>query len=395
MPDFSAFDLLPAAIFVMLPDAFGVPRYKYWNAAAAGVTGLEPEDVHGRTAIQVLRGRLGQVAYRTQLRVLNSGKPSSYLTRLPTLTDPRAFQTTVSPHRGRDGHVESLIGIATEVEGLADFPDETAILKVAELEEAERFLTMAAHDLRTPLRQMGMIGSELSDLLHDPDDPKTELVDMLNQVAGGAESLLRDVLIQARTAHVESKPVEVFDFEALCEEIFFVHDPFARHALSVGPVTIETDRTALQILIRNLVDNALKHAGLDRVELTVSVGPIGTGMLQFSVADDGTGFTDPAVAFLGGGELRYDSGFGLYGLKRLVSSRGGDISAANRPNGGSIVQFSFPGRVVSAPMRESHETSHLEEAIQNTKSGTAIPDLRRDGHLPPVSYVPPKSGLAS
>lgn len=108
------------------------------------------------------------------------------------------------------------------------------------------------------------------------------------------------------------------------------------------------DKTATQIVLRNLLDNAIKHNSGRSITLTISVNPSQPGMFQLVVEDDGAGFPDPAIAFLGGGGPRMDSGFGLMGVRRLVQTRGGDITAEKRSSGqGARVQLTLPGRILT------------------------------------------------
>jgi hypothetical protein len=57
------------------------------------------------------------------------------------------------------------------------------------------------------------------------------------------------------------------------------------------------------------------------------------------------------VAFLDGGKLRMDSGFGLFGVRRLINSRGGEIRAENlKDNQGSIIRFTMEGTIEPGPV---------------------------------------------
>jgi signal transduction histidine kinase len=69
-----------------------------------------------------------------------------------------------------------------------------------------------------------------------------------------------------------------------------------------------------------------------------------------TVRDNGVGFADPALALLDGGKLAPGSGFGLFGIRRLIRARGGTILAETPTNGsGAAITFTLPGRFVEAP----------------------------------------------
>jgi len=117
--------------------------------------------------------------------------------------------------------------------------------------------------------------------------------------------------------------------------------------LNASHSRIAADKTATQIVLRNLMDNAIKHSGKSMVDLSVKVQEEREGVLSFVVNDNGHGFPDPTVAFLDGGQMQANSGFGLLGIRRLVTARGGDISAENIAGGeGSLVRFTLSGNIV-------------------------------------------------
>ena len=72
-------------------------------------------------------------------------------------------------------------------------------------------------------------------------------------------------------------------------------------------------------------------------------------MVAVTLSDNGRGFSDPALLLLDGGALRHDSGFGLFGARRLIHSRGGRLlvtRAADRS--GASVTFSLRGKILAA-----------------------------------------------
>lgn len=109
--------------------------------------------------------------------------------------------------------------------------------------------------------------------------------------------------------------------------------------------TVEADPDQLRQVLLNLVVNALE--ALDgRGGLTISARP-GKGQVTVEVADDGPGL--PADAL----EQVFDpfystrqrgSGLGLAIARRIVLAHGGDIKAANRPEGGAVFTFTLPQR---------------------------------------------------
>jgi two-component system sensor histidine kinase DegS len=88
--------------------------------------------------------------------------------------------------------------------------------------------------------------------------------------------------------------------------------------------------------VRELLLNAAKHAGADRVELRTRRGD--DGMLRITVADRGSGF-DPAIlsAANGGGV-----GTGLGNIERRLGMIGGRMQIGSRPGEGTAVTLLVP-----------------------------------------------------
>ena len=162
---------------------------------------------------------------------------------------------------------------------------------------------------------------------------------LLKQYLSGRATLRRAfVLVDMRHG---IKPVD--------EEIMALLDPMGQTAIQFDDAVITGDRTATQIILRNLIDNAMKNANgkaTFKLRLTIRVETVGAKFLKISVYDNGSGFSDPALAFLNNGKARTDSGFGLLGVRRLIHARGGTILVTNRSSTtGAKIQFSLPGTI--------------------------------------------------
>ncbi len=108
-----------------------------------------------------------------------------------------------------------------------------------------------------------------------------------------------------------------------------------------GPVAVNGDPVALQRVLTNLLDNALRHAHT-RVELSVLAGRV-------EVADDGAGFAAADLPHVFEPLFRGDraraaggAGLGLAIARRLVRAHGGEVEATNGPAGGARVHVILP-----------------------------------------------------
>ncbi|WP_282604205.1 PAS domain-containing sensor histidine kinase [Pelagibius sp. Alg239-R121] len=322
--------------------------YIAWNQAAVERSGFSKEQVIGKTAREIYPGRLGRAAYDRHAAVAESGMPASYEIVLPLSFDDRVVKTTLMPLRNAEGKVHRLIGSSIDLS--SERQQQTArILAAAEVKaltsEMEQFVAMAAHDLRTPMLNVQEIAYMLRDGFEDHGDGKLELIELLETVSIKATTLISEVLSYARAVNAEIRQVE-FDFGELCANIFTVLDPQEEHRLVSSAARLISDDVALQIILRNLIDNAVKHSGRGCVDVRICVAAAGDDCLEFTVRDNGRGFDDPSLAFLSSGTFRTESGFGLLGIKRLVNARGGKIHAeVPKDQAGTIISFTFPGKI--------------------------------------------------
>ena len=354
MPDsqHDCLDYVSTPVFALAVNDDGIPTYIAFNAYARDSSGLSLEDVLGKTAIEVYPGRGGQSAYERHLEVIKSRKPSEYEVSLSIAGEIRQIKTSLNPVLDANGRVIELVGTSLDITELkAGLESQAAVDTITT--EMEDFITMAAHDLRTPMRNVQNIADMLRDDFEDLGDGKLDLVGLLEDVALKATSLITDVLAHAQATKARREMV-LFDFGELCSEIQDILDPFGHHKIQFENFWITGDKTAYQIVLRNLLDNALKHGGENCLNVSISMSATYEDMIEIEVRDNGKGFADPGLAFLGGGKMRVDSGFGLLGVKRMIKARNGTITVSEPEIGsGSIVRFTLPGVIVERDKQET------------------------------------------
>lgn len=195
----------------------------------------------------------------------------------------------------------------------------------------ERFVADASHELRSPLTRL-RTQLELT-MAHPPDDPDAVHRELLADVVALGR-LLDDMLLSARLGSetdAERAPVDLDDL-VLAE---------ARRLRTAGTIDVDTsevgagrvagDRSQLERAIRNLADNAARHAA-SRVRFSVRERGETT---EVAVTDDGPGIA-PAdhgrvferFARLDESRSRDDggSGLGLAIVRDIVEHHGGTIT---------------------------------------------------------------------
>lgn len=207
--------------------------------------------------------------------------------------------------------------------------------------ERETYLGMAAHDLRTPLRNIVFLAEEAMQ-----DAGAHGYIAKIKQVARGAISLTHDVVSCAQATGMQKTRFTRVSLRPMCQSIFATLDVEARHILRCDDLVLQAEKPILQVVLRNLLDNAIRHGGGRALTLGIHVTAAAPGIC-IQVRDNGKGFQDPALNFLSGGEFRIESGYGLVTIRRLVRARGGSISVTQSEHTpGSAVNVTLPGYLI-------------------------------------------------
>lgn len=336
-------DSIQTPVFALEMDELGRPVYVAFNRVACKIALRSPDEFIGRTAMDVYPGGLGRIAYQHHCEAMASRVPVTYELALPLGGVDRQVRTTLEPIFDDNGNLLRLVGTSNDV--TVEYVVREAQVRSALLTtDLEEFVKLAAHDLRTPIINVGILADMLREDFKDLGDGKLELIGMLEGVAEKAMLLIGDVLNHARVSNAP-EAVEDFEIGALCQNILDVIDPTKRHSAIVTSGWVLGDKIATQVILQNLIDNAIKHNAEDSIVLSISAKPSGSDGYEITVEDNGVGLPDTVFKFLNGGEFFGDKGFGLLGIRRLAKARGGRVSASKRSAGsGGTVSLTLPGK---------------------------------------------------
>ncbi len=161
------------------------------------------------------------------------------------------------------------------------------------LENERRFTADAAHELRTPLAALKTHVQVL--LLETKDDGMRQSLDQLLDGVDRTTHLVEQLLILARSdaRQRQALPDQTVDLQLISAEIVSalsqaaVEKDIDLGLESDGPLSVRGDATALSILLRNLVDNAVRYTPKGGV-VTVRLGRDGE-RIRLDVIDTGPG----------------------------------------------------------------------------------------------------------
>jgi signal transduction histidine kinase len=223
---------------------------------------------------------------------------------------------------------------------------------VREMLEAKRQLLLAiSHELRSPLTRAKVALEFLED-----ESVKANLMHDIKEMERLIADLLESERLNTRHSKLQLGPLDLGELVAGVLRGDFPADQ-QRITLSLppGPVRLAGDATRLRLLVKNLVENALRYTAPDRPPVEVSVVTAGDGA-EIRVCDHGRGMSSHDLARVTEPFYRADParsratgglGLGMYLCRRIAEAHGGSLSVTSELGCGTQVVVRVPLR--SAP----------------------------------------------
>jgi two-component system sensor histidine kinase QseC len=221
------------------------------------------------------------------------------------------------------------------------------------LDNERRFTADAAHELRTPL---AALKAQAQVALAAVDEAEKQHA--LNQILVGcdrATHLVVQLLTLARLDAGTPHPMSDVALRPLAEEVLAqsAGEAVARRCdlvLGEGDALVRGDALLLQVLLRNLVDNALRHGGGTLIEVSIARHD---GRAVLRVSDNGRGIAADQrdrvqQRFYRGASADFEdssagSGLGLSIVRRITELHGGTICIDSPASGqGALLQVTLP-----------------------------------------------------
>lgn len=220
------------------------------------------------------------------------------------------------------------------------------------LNNERRFTADASHELRTPL---AALKAQAQVALAAVD--ATERQHALTQIIAGcdrATHLLAQLLTLARLDADTPQTMHPVALRPIAEEVLAMSagDAIERHcelSLGAGDTLVRGDAVLLHVLLRNLVDNALRHSGATRID--VSIAQEGTRAV-LAVSDNGVGIAGDDRERV---QQRFyrsasadscspsGSGLGLSIVGRIAELHGGTLDIRSpTTGGGALLRIDLP-----------------------------------------------------
>jgi two-component system phosphate regulon sensor histidine kinase PhoR len=232
----------------------------------------------------------------------------------------------------------------------------------SQLERQEQWVSDVAHELKTPLTALRLVGDSLA---LKADGRQAVLVQRLQRELERLQVLVSDLLDLSRldnTPFTEATPQAAVDPAALVSRVWSTLEPLAsergvqlqveaaRQRGGEGPERAAIDPARFHQALLNLLDNALRYSP-DQATIEVRISARNRWCMV-SVRDHGPGLSDTDLErmfqrFYRGDPARArsprsGSGLGLAIVQQIALSQGGMVRASNHPDGGALLELLVP-----------------------------------------------------
>jgi len=291
--------------------------------------------------------------------IVEEGMRSSLTCPLTASNKPIGFIffSSVKANSYRDAHVELFLQIAGQLSIIVE--KSRLYQRLVDLNELKnRFLGMAAHDLRSPLGIMkGFLGLFVDGSLGDLTDIQREIIQQLNTTSNNMLALVDDLLdinaIESGRLVIQTEEVNLFEYLKECQASNLILAEAKSIQLNLDPESdlppVSMDRKRIDQVINNLITNAIKFSYPETVITICAV--VMEDEIAISVTDQGQGIPDHEISKLftefGRTSVRptageKSTGLGLAITKRIVEAHGGRIWVKSQAGLGSTFTFTLP-----------------------------------------------------
>ncbi len=248
---------------------------------------------------------------------------------------------------GRDELAQLVTTFNTMASALQDKVGELEVMEA----RARRFAGDVSHELRTPLTAMTAVADILGDDTAAPVDG-TAAARLVAQEIRHLNRLVEDLIEISRFDAGSAQLIaEDTDVAAAVQECLRARNWADACPEVPAGLTVRLDRRRFDVIVANLVGNALRHGAPPvTVRASIQAGQAGGSELVLEVHDHGPGLPAGAIGHVFDRFYKADSararsegsGLGLAIAQENARLHGGRIDAANDPGGGAVFTVRLP-----------------------------------------------------
>ncbi len=319
----------------------------YVNRAWEKLTGYRSEDVVGKNPRIIKSGKTPTSEYQKMWKALNAGRPFSSEAFINRRKDGREYNAQVH-----------FFAIRSADRNLFFVQLQQDITERVSIDRAKtEFVSLASHQLTTPLSAIGWFG----ELMHDPASGKLPLkqqhllsrIEQANQEMVSLVNALLDVSrIDLGTFAILPVPTQVGQLtKQLMQEVGAAHPGRAKMTVTMesGLPSVKLDPNLFRIVLQNLLTNALRYTPpTGRIKIALQRDG---RWLKLDVTDTGIGIPAADREKIFGKffratnaqlEVPNGNGLGLFIVKAIADATGGSIQFSSIEKRGTTFTMRFP-----------------------------------------------------
>ena len=346
-------DLIHQPMFLLEvagPESF---IFRGINAAHEKMSGLTNEMLLDKKPHDVVPTRVADTIVQNYEACRASGQDYTYEELLELPTGPLWWQTTLSPVFNDQKQLHLIVGLAVDITDRKEamFGASQKLSDMTRLnEDLQVFASTTAQDMRGPFQTMVALIDMVMDGFVDLGDEKADQLALCSEIAQDAIASMSGILATAQGLKVATQAVEQVDLGHITADIAALLDPHQRLNIELPNAKVTTDRVAMQMVLRNLMENAVRYADKNiSVSVTETPNDSSGNDIAITVSDDGVGLStdrrsDGQTILPMPGELGPD--FGINSAQAIIAARGGSFARTqNNFSTGAALRFTLPGSI--------------------------------------------------
>ncbi len=319
------------------------------NPALSTMVGLEERELLGRFCYEAI-----PTSPETLANLLDRMQESR--------TQRETFQGACDLIRPNGSYVPVLISGGATFDTGGDVSEIVIVLSdISQILEIERmkedFVANVTHELRTPLATILLYARLLrSGKTTGQPERESRYLEIIEQQSNQIQKLVRQILDLSRMEGKASYPrKETVHLPSMIEDLLIPLEKLAHQKglvietdLPAGLPNITSNREAVQLILRNLIDNAIKFTPQGKIAI---VARQYEDTIAVDVRDDGIGIPPESMTYLFQRFYRTEtaveqgiggSGLGLALVKEATEKIGGTIQVSSRASRGSTFTVTLP-----------------------------------------------------